>query len=173
MIKKSFDNGGVRSFAIFSDCERYRYVLRRVLDDNKNRVVFIGLNPSTADEVKNDPTVSRMISFSKSLSFGSVSVCNLFAFRATRPSNLKKAEDPIGKDNDKFIFSEIKNADKVIACWGNHGKFLNRSNDFLKNLDNFNHFGFTKIGEPRHILYLKKDIKLKTFSKKLKASGEI
>ncbi|MDD5700230.1 MAG: DUF1643 domain-containing protein [Candidatus Nanoarchaeia archaeon] len=161
MVKeKRFDKEGIESLAIFSDDEKYRFVLRRVWDDKKGRTVFIGLNPSTADEIKNDPTVSRMISLSKSWGFGSVSVCNLFAFRATFPSDLKKAENPIGDENDSFILKEMQDADKVIACWGNHGKFLNRSENFSKNLKNFEHFGFTKAGEPHHLLYLRKDAPL-------------
>ena len=161
MVKeKRFEKDGTRSLAIFSDCEKYRYILRRVWDENKKRAVFIGLNPSTADEVRNDPTVSRMISLSKSWGFGSVSVCNLFAFRATLPPDMKKAENPIGDENDSFILKEIQDAGRVIACWGNHGKFLNRSEEFIKNLKRFEHFGLTKQGEPHHLLYLRKDASL-------------
>lgn len=160
VIEKYFNGNGMRSLAIFSDDEKCRYVLRRVWDDKKGKIVFIGLNPSTATEIKNDPTVSRMISFSKLHGFGSISVCNLFAFRTTFPSDLKKAHDPIGEENDLFILKEILDADKVVACWGNHGKFLNRSMNFLKNLNYFSHFGFTNLGEPRHVLYLRKDAPL-------------
>ena len=161
MVKeKRFDKDGTDSLAIFSDCEKYRYILRRVWDENKGRAVFIGLNPSTADEMKNDPTVSRMVSLSKSWGFGGVSVCNLFAFRATFPTDMKKAGNPVGDENDFFILREIQDADKIIACWGNHGKFLGRSENFVKNLGGYSHFGLTKQGEPHHLLYLRKDAPL-------------
>lgn len=161
MVKeKRFEKDGVKSTAIFSDCEKYRYILRRVWDSDKGRAVFVGLNPSTADEIRNDPTVSRMISLSKLWGFGGVSVCNLFAFRATLPSDMKNAENPVGDENDSFILKEIQDAGKVIACWGNHGKFLNRSGNFLKNLRDYYHFGLTKQGEPHHLLYLRKDAPL-------------
>jgi hypothetical protein len=160
MIEKNHSNKEFVSNARFSDCEKYRYTLTRTWSENKGRILFIGLNPSTADEVKNDPTVTRMINFAKSWGYGSATVCNIFAFRATFPSDLKKSQDPIGKENDKWIAHELNSADKVIAAWGNHGKFLLRSNDVLKYLKKFHHFGLTKQGEPRHVLYLRNDASL-------------
>ena len=135
MIKKEHSSNGVESYAIFSDCERYRYVLSRAWDKTKGKVVFIGLNPSTADEMKNDPTITRMINFAKSWNYDKISTCNLFAFRATFPQDLKKALDPIGSENDKLVSEEIKDTDKIILAWGNHGKFNNRSTEILKNID--------------------------------------
>ena len=135
MIKKEHSSNGVESYAIFSDCERYRYVLSRAWDKTKGKVVFIGLNPSTADEMKNDPTITRMINFAKSWNYDKISICNLFAFRATFPQDLKKALDPIGSENDKLVSEEIKDTDKIILAWGNHGKFNNRSTEILKNID--------------------------------------
>jgi len=161
MIEKNYSNEGVVSLARFSDCEKYRYTLTRTWDNEKKRILFIGLNPSTADEIKNDPTVTRMINYSKLWGYGSTTVCNIFAFRATFPSDLKKSENPIGKENDKWIFNEIANSDKVIAAWGNHGKFLSRSDEVLKYLKNSYHFGLTKQGEPKHVLYLRGDAKVK------------
>ena len=166
------------------------------VDKNKSRILFIGLNPSTANEIKNDPTVSRMINLAKRLNYGSVTVCNLFGFRATFPEDLKKADDPVGKENNLWLQKEINSSDEVIACWGNHGKFLERGSevsrtihksvwpvwflsmlkicflsklptlvrekikanlDILKILTKASHFGLTKQGEPRHILYLKRN----------------
>lgn len=160
VVERTFEKDGVKSLAIFSDDEKHRYVLRRVWDESKGRAMFIGLNPSTADEIKNDPTVARMISFSKAWGFGEICVCNLFAFRATMPPDMKNADDPVGVENDSYIMKEIGNSDKVIACWGNHGKFLGRSSELIKNLGDFEHFGLTKGGEPRHVLYLRKDAPL-------------
>lgn len=163
MVEKKSEINGVRSVARYSDCEKYRYTLTRTWDANKKRVAFIGLNPSTATELKNDPTVTRIINYAKKWNFGSATILNLFAFRATFPDDLKKCSEPIGPENDKWILHELKNADKIVACWGNHGKFMNRSQEVLKFLKNFYHFGLTKMEEPRHVLYLRRDAELERF----------
>jgi hypothetical protein len=160
MIEKNHSEEGVESLARYSNCEKYRYTLTRTWDSSKSKIVFIGLNPSTATELKNDPTVTRMIHLAQRLNHGSATVCNLFAFRATFPEDLKKADNPVGKENDLWLQNEINSASKVIACWGNHGKFLSRSQEVLKFLKSYHHFGFTKQGEPRHILYLKSDAEI-------------
>jgi len=165
MIKKEHNADGVKSYAIFSDCEKYRYILTRMWDEHKSKIVFIGLNPSTANEIKNDPTVTRMIKFAKSWRYGSISVCNLFGFRATFPEDLKKAQNPVGKENDELIIKEIKEADKVIAAWGNHGKFKNRSYEMLQQIagDNLYSFGKTNQGEPKHVLYLRNNAEISKY----------
>lgn len=71
--------------AILSEDRKYRYVLSRIWDESKPMVMIIGLNPSTADETKNDPTIIRCIDFAKSWGYGGVYMLNLFAFRATLP----------------------------------------------------------------------------------------
>ena len=162
-IERTFSGNGMKSLAVFSEDGKHRYALERSWSPEKGKVVFIGLNPSTADEMKNDPTVSRMISFSKSWGFGEIGVCNLFSFRATFPEDMKKFRDPVGAENDFYIAREISDADRVVACWGNHGKFLNRSSEVTNALGRFEHFGFTKQGEPRHILYLRSDSPLEIF----------
>jgi len=101
MIQKEHTSAdGTKSLARFSDCEKYRFTLNRTWDNPKGKVVFIGLNPSTADEIKNDPTVTRMINFAKAWGYGSITVCNLFSFRATFPKDFKKTPDPIGVETD-------------------------------------------------------------------------
>ena len=160
MIKKEYSKDDVESEAVFSDCERYRYSLSRTWDKNLPKIMFIGLNPSTADEVKNDPTVSRMISYAKKWNYGAVFVQNVFAFRATLPSDLKRADNPIGKETDKFILDCVKKTNKIIACWGNHGLFMDRGFRVRKLIDKMECFGLTKAGEPKHPLYLRKDANL-------------
>lgn len=166
MIAKDNFESGTYSVAKYSDCERYRYILSRTWDPSKQKILFIGLNPSTATELKNDPTVTRMMNFAKKWGFGSATVCNAFAFRATFPKELKKQINPVGEDNNTCLQQEIEKADKIVAAWGNHAKFLNRSQEILKFLNNFEHFGLTKQGEPRHVLYLRSDAKLEMFSLK-------
>jgi hypothetical protein len=143
----------------FSDCRKYRYVLWRVWDDTKPFAMIIGLNPSTADEVKNDPTVSRCMNFAKSWGYGGVCMANLFAYRATEPSEMKSQNDPVGADNDEWLAKLSKDADIVIAAWGNDGSYLNRSHVVKAMLSNLHYLKMNKSGEPAHPLYLKADVK--------------
>ena len=160
MIKReSKRDDGMKSYAVFSDCEKYRYILERVWDEKKGRIMFIGLNPSTATELKNDPTVNRMMNFAKSWNYGGFVVGNIFSFRATFPSDLKKSKDPIGKETDKFLFESALKANKVVACWGNHAEFLQRGIEVRKLIEKMECFGLTKHGEPKHPLYLRSDSK--------------
>lgn len=85
--------------AIISECGKYRYSLSRIWDENKANVLFIMLNPSTADGDVDDPTIRRCIGFAKSWGYGGIYVGNLFAYRATDPKELLKVENPIGFEN--------------------------------------------------------------------------
>ena len=131
MKRRKFSKSG----AVFSDCRSYRYALWRMWDGDKPLVMIIGLNPSTADEKVNDPTITRCISFARSWGYGGVCVTNLFGFRATAPTELKAHHDPIGKENDAWVHEIAKGAAITVAAWGNHGKFLNRSLEILPSLD--------------------------------------
>lgn len=145
--------------AILSDCRTYRYALSRSWDESLATVVFIGLNPSTADETKDDPTIRRCIGFAKSWGYGSLVMLNLFAYRATDPTKLQLVEDPVGPDNNWHIKTVSKASDLVVAAWGNHGSLLRRSTIVKRAVPKLYHLGLTKIGEPRHPLYLKKTTK--------------
>ena len=119
------------SSAKFSSCRTYRYSLTRIWDDSKETCVFIGLNPSTADENDDDPTIRRCIRFAKDWGFGRLVMVNLFSYRATDPKVMKSTPHPIGDDNDKHLLAECGKAQLVVAAWGNHGGHLNRSFDVL------------------------------------------
>ena len=80
--------------AQLSTCRKYRYALWRTWDEAKPQVMIIGLNPSTADETKDDPTITRCINFAKAWGYGGVCMANLFAYRATAPSDVKASIDP-------------------------------------------------------------------------------
>ena len=155
MKRRKFSKSG----AVFSDCRKFRYALWRMWDGDKPLVMIIGLNPSTADEKVNDPTITRCISFARSWGYGGVCVTNLFGFRATAPTELKSYHDPIGKENDAWVHEMAKEAAIKVAAWGNHGKFLNRSVDFLSSLDQLHCIKMNKSGEPAHPLYLKAELK--------------
>ena len=148
-----------KSGAVFSDCKKYRYALWRIWDRNKHLVMIIGLNPSTANETSNDPTINRCISFARSWGYGGVFVTNLFGFRATSPNELKSYHEPVGKENDVWIREISKEAALKVAAWGNHGKFLNRSEKILTLLDHLYCIQINKSGEPAHPLYLKGELK--------------
>ena len=140
--------------AKLSSCRRYRYALWRTWDDSKPFVLFVGLNPSTADETTDDATLTRCINFAKSWGYGGVCMSNLFAFRATLPTDMKRAIDPIGKDNNMWLKKLAKNAGIVVAAWGNDGTYLNRSMDVKKIILNLHYLKMNKSGEPAHPLYL-------------------
>jgi hypothetical protein len=93
------------SGAVFSPDQKYRYVLWREWSGHPRRLVVIGLNPSTADATKNDPTVTRCINFAKREGCGGMIMLNLFAFRATDPGVMMEAADPVGPENDKYILA--------------------------------------------------------------------
>ena len=113
--------------AIFSPCRRYRYALWRTWDQNKPSVLFIGLNPSTADETNDDPTLTRCINYAKYWGYGSVCIANIFAYRATKPKELFARKRIIGKENNHWLFKLAIDADLVIAAWGNHGQYKKQS----------------------------------------------
>jgi hypothetical protein len=149
--------GSPVSKAIFSDDMRYRYVLERVWDERFGRCVFIGLNPSTADENKNDPTVARCIAYAKAWGYGAFVMLNAFAFRSTDPAGLLSVDDPVGAENDAWIASEVARASIVVAAWGVHASIGNRHGKLVKDFPALACLGTTKAGFPKHPLYLRKD----------------
>jgi hypothetical protein len=122
--------------------------------------MFIGLNPSTADETQDDPTIRRCIGYAKAWGFGGIYMLNLFAYRTTDPAKLALVHDPIGPKNDEFLQMYLTPAGLNIACWGNGGKLMNRGRVVVELLgkDNLACLGTTKSGEPKHPLYQKKDL---------------
>jgi hypothetical protein len=143
--------------AVFSRCRRYRYSLHRTWDAGDDRYVnFIGLNPSTADEDLDDPTIKKCMKFALSWGYGGIVMTNIFAWRDTSPAEMKKAVEPIGEVNDRCLISIARDASLVIAAWSQHGSFKNRSQDVRKLLNNFP-LHILKMGasEPWHPLYLK------------------
>lgn len=126
--------------------------------------MFIGLNPSTADETKDDPTIRRCIGFARVREASGLVMANLFAYRATDPYIMRQADDPIGPDNDSWLTFLALRATYVIAAWGVHGSFQGRDQEVLKLLAGkrikVSCLGTTKAGLPRHPLYLRSDTEL-------------
>lgn len=110
--------------AEFSMCGKYRYLLRRcfdgdVLSEPKRPVLFVMLNPSTADALADDPTIRRCITYARKWGYSDLLVANLFALRATNPKELLTDDDPIGPDND-YVLEAAPRDVITIAAWGSH-----------------------------------------------------
>lgn len=142
--------------AALSRCRRYRYALWRTWDERLPRVMFIGLNPSTADETQDDPTLRRTMDFAKRWGFGGVSNGNLFAYRATEPAAMIRQRNPIGPANDEWLKRLASESGLVIAAWGNHGVHLNRSSQVCQWLENLYCLKINASGQPAHPLYQRK-----------------
>jgi hypothetical protein len=148
---------GSSSGANFSRCRQFRYTLWRRWDDSRPLVMMIGLNPSTADARRNDPTIRRCIGFAESWGHGGLIMTNLFAFRATYPTDLKAAADPVGPRNDWWIRRAAAQADRIVALWGNDGSWLNRSARIQGMLaGRLQCLRLNAGGQPAHPLYLPK-----------------
>ncbi|WP_113912158.1 DUF1643 domain-containing protein [Roseovarius dicentrarchi] len=158
MITRSHQKGDAASTAIYSDCERYRYALTRIWDAAGKRAHFIMLNPSTATEYQNDPTVERCERRARALGFGAFRVTNIFAWRDTDPRAMRAAADPVGPANDAAILEGCDWADTIVAAWGTHGAHLGRGAAVAALLAAtgraVHHLGLTKDGHPRHPLYV-------------------
>jgi hypothetical protein len=147
------------SGAIIDSTKRFRYSLWRCWQSQAPRVSFIMLNPSTADEQKNDPTITRCINFAKKWGFGSIEVVNLFAYRATNPEELWRVKDPVGPRNDEYILEALKRSQVAILAWGTRGTFLNRNKHVLDLISSFDLYALelSKDGHPKHPLYIRAD----------------
>jgi hypothetical protein len=111
-----------KSGATLSPCRRYRYRLWREWGDPAQRVAFVMLNPSTADETEDDPTIRRCIDFAKRWGAGALDVVNLFALRSTEPAGLLESLDPVGPENNAHVVLVAGNATRVVMAWGSHRK---------------------------------------------------
>ncbi len=117
------------------------------------------LNPNQADATVNDPTIRRCIGFAQEWGYGGLEVVNLFAYRAKNPPLLKQIDDPIGVDNDRYLFTLEDRVETIILAWGNWGTLRGRDRAVIACLNSQQVYclGITKTGQPRHPLYLKRD----------------
>lgn len=156
----------VRKGATFSPCRRWRYALWRIWEEDVQRLVVIGLNPSTADETVDDPTIRRCTGYAKRWGCGGLVMFNLFGFRATSPKDMLAADDPVGPDNKDAFDRELGELDGrpapiVLCAWGAHGGHMDQDEEVLGWIDwpdiNPQCLGVTKDGFPRHPLYMRND----------------
>jgi hypothetical protein len=139
--------------ASFSPCRAYRYALWRRWG-NGPYCMFIGLNPSTADETNDDPTIRRCIGFARAWGYEALCMTNLFAFRATDPKVMKAAAEPVGRENDITLETLGRGAGVVIAAWGAHGVHRRRDQSVRLFVPGLHYLRLTKDGHPGHPLYL-------------------
>ncbi|SMX38393.1 DUF1643 domain-containing protein [Maliponia aquimaris] len=155
MIEKHAERDGVRSTAWYSPCGGYRYGLRRVWDAGAGEMMYVMLNPSTATEAQNDATIERCQRRAAALGFGGIRIANLFAWRATRPADLKSAEDPEGPENADLLRAWSGAAAVTLAAWGVHGALRDAGPRVAGLLEgDVRHLGLTREGHPRHPLYV-------------------
>jgi hypothetical protein len=166
--QKKFDME-IKKSATLSDCKKYRYCLTRIWDDKKPVVLFIMLNPSTADEEKDDATIRRCMKFSDDWGFGGLYVINLFAFRATKPEELLKESLPVGSENEHWFKEMNTLTDKVICAWGN-GRIVDKIQKAFPHYKPLrwikkplHYLELSKDGTPKHPLYLLKSSSPKLF----------
>ena len=156
----------IKKSAIFSPCETYRYSLTRIWNHKKKPILFIGLNPSTADENNDDPTIRKCMHYVYQWGFGGLIMVNLFAFRATLPNDLKKSKFPVGKNNNQFIINAAQKSEMTIVAWGNDGQLYGRDNEVLELISNPMCINTNKTGQPAHPLYQKNDATPKSYINK-------
>ncbi|MDO5620808.1 MAG: DUF1643 domain-containing protein [Paracoccus sp. (in: a-proteobacteria)] len=157
MLTRHHQTETTRSTAVYSDCERYRYLLTREWAPG-GRVLFVMLNPSTATEYQNDPTVERCERRARTLGYGAFRVVNIFAYRATDPRQMRAQADPVGPGNDAAIRESLDWADSIVCAWGTHGAHMDRGPAVARLLRDSGrellHLGLTKDGHPKHPLYI-------------------
>jgi hypothetical protein len=144
--------------AVVSYCQQYRYELRRQWDETKPFVLFIGLNPSTADAETDDNTSRVCINYAKRWGYGGLLLGNLFALRSTDQSALYRASDPVGPENDIWLRRLHSEAEKVVCAWSATGGYRNRDKSVLEFLQRPYCLTKLKSGYPGHPLYKSADL---------------
>lgn len=147
--------------AAFDDTRTYRYALWRVITPVRRRpsyAMFIGLNPSTADEVTDDPTIRRCVGYARRWGFNALCMTNIFALRSTDPGALYGPINPIGEANDWWLSTLARKAGIIVCAWGVHGKHMGRGHivatQLIKQGHSLSCLSITNGGHPGHPLYL-------------------
>lgn len=158
--------------------DSYRYTLRREIPvlGAEGTVLFVMLNPSTADDNWDDPTIRRCVSFATRWGFARLEVGNLYALRATDPAGLFASDDPVGRENDHYLDELAGRATEIIVAWGaTRHPFPKRAEDVLWRLEfltgSVRCLGQTKNLHPRHPLYVKGDARREVFRRYARAAA--
>jgi hypothetical protein len=151
------------SGAVFNKEKTHRYALWRRWDSSLPMVMFIGLNPSRANEHYNDPTITRCVDFAVRWGYGGMFFGNLFGFRSPFPADLvrtMKESDAVGEENDANLQAMAALSDKVVFAWGSWPFIIERTQIVRNMFPEAFCFGYNKGGWPKHPLYLKKTSQL-------------
>lgn len=152
--------------AKLSDCGRYRYALTRTWEAKSGAVLFVMLNPSTADGLRDDPTIRKCIGFARRWGFGEIRIANLFAYRATQPQELRRAQkhgvDIVGPQNLEHILALTHGARRIVMAWGAHAEpwhpYATKVTAHVRKAASLSAslacFGVSKLGHPLHPLTL-------------------
>jgi hypothetical protein len=159
--------GDATAGAGFSPCHRYRYRLWRRWGAGES-VLWIMLNPSTADHERLDPTITRCRDYSRRWGFDAMEVCNLFALRATDPRALMVDRKPVGPDNDRVLIETAHTTGLIVLAWGNHGRHRGRADEVIELLRGLGRpLHCLRInrasGTPAHPLYQRAELKPQPF----------
>ena len=147
--------------AVISKCGKYRYSLIREWNKSKQKVLFLMLNPSDADDKKDDPTIKRCINFAKDWGYGGLMVANLYAYITDNPKELFTSKNPEGFDNIRYIKKMINECKIVVCAWGNKQGLPPL---YLQKLSDLYFLELSDVdGTPKHPLYLNKTSKLRKF----------
>lgn len=142
-----------RSGAVFSKCGKYRFVLWRIWDPSLTSVMFIGLNPSTANQTDDDPTIRRVKAFARKWGHGGVFMLNLFTYVTAYPEELKKCENAL-VDADIYLQECGRRIGKVVFAWGSFPEAAERAQEVIKMFPDAYALVINKDGSPRHPLYV-------------------
>lgn len=147
------------SGALFSDDRRYRYKLWRTWDETLPKLMCIGLNPSTADERNDDPTIRRIIRFAHAWGLGGMRMMNLFAYVTPYPKELK--HDDNWEMNRDIILTNgndvLSNGGIVLFAWGNFAEARSRGAEIAALFPQARCLGHNANGSPKHPLYIRGD----------------
>ena len=144
--------------ATFSPCQKYRYVLWRMWDLRKPTIMFIGLNPSTANDISDDPTIRRVVSMAKAWGYGGVYMLNCFPFISTKPDDLKDFGN--NETNDHWLRWIADRSKDVVFAWGAFEIAKPRAVELAAMFPDAKALVINRDGSPRHPLYVPSNTKL-------------
>lgn len=148
----------ITSNAVFSECRRYRYILWRGWAPHLPRIMFIGLNPSTANEHKDDPTIRNVKKLATNWGYGGVYMCNLYAYVTPHPEELMECDDPIA-NNDVWLRETAAKCSSICFAWGNfrYAQMNDRAAIVAAMFEHAVCCGVNQNGTPSHPLYIPAD----------------
>lgn len=148
-----------RSFDLFSDDRRFRYVMGHIWNEDLPALCSCALNSSTGDKDQNDPTNTRVQTRALSMNLGGVVFVNAFPFASSSPKEMMKQANPFGDRElaDRIILEHAK--DNFLLCgWGNHGSHMGRDKElirlFIEAGIKMHALEITGQGQPKHPLYV-------------------